>query len=88
MIHFDHDAFPSRAAFETAAGRINEIVDTATLACDGSISTEHGIGFSNRKRLARSIDPARYRLMTQIKALLDPDHMMNPGKVLLFEEPQ
>ncbi|MBB3264966.1 FAD/FMN-containing dehydrogenase [Azospirillum sp. OGB3] len=88
VIHFDHDAFPSRADFETAAGRINEIVDSATLACDGSISAEHGIGFSNRKRLANSIDPARYRLMTQIKALLDPDHMMNPGKVLVFEDPQ
>ncbi|CAO3457646.1 D-2-hydroxyglutarate dehydrogenase (EC 1.1.99.2) [Azospirillum argentinense] len=88
VIHFDHDAFPSRDAFEAAAGRINEIVDSATLACDGSISAEHGIGRSNRKRLANSIDPARYRLMTQIKALLDPDHMMNPGKVLVFEDPQ
>ncbi|UKJ76745.1 FAD-binding oxidoreductase [Azospirillum brasilense] len=88
VIHFDHDAFPSRAEFEATAGQINEIVDTATLTCDGSISAEHGIGLSNRKRLARSIDPTRYRLMTQIKALLDPDHMMNPGKVLVFEEPQ
>ncbi len=82
IAHFDKDAFPSKAEFEEAAAVVNGIVDDATLKCDGSISAEHGIGKSNRKRLAQSIDPVRYGLMLKIKATIDPENIMNPGKVL------
>jgi len=83
IAHFDKDAFPSKEAFEAAADVINRIVDDATVDCDGSISAEHGIGISHRYRLAETIDPVRLALMHRIKAVLDPDELMNPGKVLV-----
>jgi FAD/FMN-containing dehydrogenase len=83
IAHFDKDRFSSKEAFEAAADVINRIVDDATVDCDGSISAEHGIGISHRHRLAETIDPVRLALMHRIKALLDPDGLMNPGKVLV-----
>ncbi len=48
----------------------------------GSISAEHGIGQLKREDLVRYKDPVSLVLMRQIKATLDPQNIMNPGKVL------
>jgi FAD/FMN-containing dehydrogenase len=48
----------------------------------GSFSAEHGIGLEKRRALQRYADPGKLALMRQIKHLLDPDGLMNPGKVL------
>jgi len=48
----------------------------------GSFSAEHGIGLEKRQALQRYADPGKLALMQQIKHLLDPDGLMNPGKVL------
>ncbi len=48
----------------------------------GSISAEHGIGRIKRAELWRYRAPLDRRLMTGIKKLLDPDTLMNPGKVV------
>ena len=61
--------------------QINEIVDDETAAQGGAISAEHGIGITNRNRLARVTDPFEIELMMRIKTLLDPANIMNPGKV-------
>jgi FAD/FMN-containing dehydrogenase len=61
--------------------QINEIVDDETAAQDGAISAEHGIGLTNRGRLARVADPFEIELMKRIKALIDPANLMNPGKI-------
>jgi FAD/FMN-containing dehydrogenase len=60
---------------------INEIVDDETAAQGGAISAEHGIGITNRSRLARVTDPLDIKLMRDIKQLLDPKGLMNPGKI-------
>jgi FAD/FMN-containing dehydrogenase len=60
---------------------INEIVDDETAAQGGAISAEHGIGITNRGRLARVADPLDTELMRGIKQLLDPKGLMNPGKI-------
>jgi FAD/FMN-containing dehydrogenase len=65
------------------AREINEIVDDETAAQGGAISAEHGIGISNRSRLARVTDPFKIDLMRRIKTLIDPDNIMNPGKVFI-----
>ena len=65
------------------AREINEIVDDETAAQGGAISAEHGIGISNRSRLARVTDPFKIDLMKRIKTLIDPDNIMNPGKVFI-----
>jgi FAD/FMN-containing dehydrogenase len=51
-------------------------------AVGGSISAEHGIGQLKRDVLPRYKDPIEMTLMRTIKTALDPQGIMNPGKVL------
>jgi FAD/FMN-containing dehydrogenase len=60
---------------------INGIVDDETREQRGAISAEHGIGLSNRGRLARVTAPLELDLMRAIKGVVDPAGLMNPGKV-------
>jgi FAD/FMN-containing dehydrogenase len=69
------------AATAALVAEINEIVDDETAAQGGAISAEHGIGITNRGRLARVADPLDIELMRGIKQLLDPHGLMNPGKI-------
>lgn len=48
----------------------------------GSISAEHGIGQMKRSELLRFKSPIEIALMRKIKAALDPNGILNPGKVL------
>ncbi|MBZ9604707.1 FAD-binding oxidoreductase [Phyllobacterium chamaecytisi] len=48
----------------------------------GSFSAEHGIGLDKRADLHAFVDPVKLALMHSIKAVLDPNGIMNPGKVL------
>ena len=48
----------------------------------GSISAEHGIGLQKREFLAWSRSPAEIDLMRALKRTLDPNNILNPGKVL------
>ena len=48
----------------------------------GSISAEHGIGTLKREFLAYSRTPAELALMRTLKVALDPNNILNPGKVL------
>ncbi|WP_068074182.1 FAD-binding oxidoreductase [Novosphingobium lentum] len=48
----------------------------------GSISAEHGIGQLKRDELARLGDPVALSLMRRVKAALDPQGLLNPGKLL------
>ena len=48
----------------------------------GSISAEHGIGVMKRDLLPSVKDPVAYDLMRSLKRMLDPQGILNPGKVL------
>jgi len=48
----------------------------------GSYSAEHGIGREKKSTLERWMHPTKRRLMQDIKALIDPHRIMNPGKVI------
>ena len=61
------------------------ILDDETAAQGGAISAEHGIGITNRGRLARVADPFDIELMRGIKQLLDPNGLMNPDKIFASE---
>jgi FAD/FMN-containing dehydrogenase len=61
---------------------VNTIVYDAVDREGGSISAEHGIGALKRDELARRKSPEALALMRAIKAALDPDGRMNPGRVL------
>ncbi|SNS17240.1 FAD/FMN-containing dehydrogenase [Sphingomonas laterariae] len=61
---------------------ISRMVHDLTVAADGSISAEHGIGQTKLAEYLRLADPARLRAQRAIKAALDPQGIMNPGKLL------
>ncbi|MGA9523568.1 MAG: FAD-binding oxidoreductase [Myxococcaceae bacterium] len=48
----------------------------------GSISAEHGIGLLKKPYLSYSRSPAELALLAGLKRTLDPDNLLNPGKVL------
>ncbi|MFC6687227.1 FAD-binding oxidoreductase [Jhaorihella thermophila] len=51
------------------------------ISMDGTCTGEHGIGQGKRAYLEKELGPAT-RYMRAIKAALDPDNIMNPGKIL------
>jgi FAD/FMN-containing dehydrogenase len=61
---------------------VNTIVYDAVVASGGSISAEHGIGLLKRDELVVRKSPVALRLMRSIKQALDPNGLMNPGKVV------
>jgi FAD/FMN-containing dehydrogenase len=48
----------------------------------GSFSAEHGVGLMKLNSMARRKSPVALDVMRAIKAALDPDNRMNPGKVI------
>jgi FAD/FMN-containing dehydrogenase len=61
---------------------MNAVVFAIVLRMGGSISAEHGIGVLKRDELPDVKDKTAIELMRQLKAMLDPLGIMNPGKVL------
>ena len=70
------------AAFIAAQSQVNELVHDIVHQLGGSISAEHGIGQLKRDELLRYKSPLEMDLMRSIKRTLDPQGLMNPGKVL------
>jgi glycolate oxidase len=54
----------------------------AAIALGGTITAEHGVGTARRAALAEQVGPDVMRVMSSIKAALDPLGLLNPGKVL------
>jgi FAD/FMN-containing dehydrogenase len=65
--------------------RFNRIVHDIVHAMNGSISAEHGVGLIKRDELARYKDPVALDLMKTLKRALDPQNILNPGKVVALE---
>lgn len=61
---------------------VQSLVYEIVLKYHGSISAEHGVGIVKRDRLPQIKDPVSLELMHQLKRLLDPNSILNPGKVL------
>ncbi len=62
--------------------RVNTLVFDAVARYDGSISAEHGVGSLKASHLPHYKDPVALGLMRAIKQALDPDQLMNPGRIL------
>lgn len=69
-------------AFVALEAPINRLVHDAVARHSGSISAEHGLGVLRRDESARYKDAVELKLMRAVKAALDPNNLMNPGKVL------
>ena len=61
---------------------VNKQVYAVVRELGGSISAEHGLGQLKRATIRDYKDPLELELMRDIKQALDPQGLMNPGKVL------
>jgi FAD/FMN-containing dehydrogenase len=76
-----YTVFPTRddpALYDLVVSAVEDEVE----ALRGSFSAEHGVGLSKRASMARRKDPVALDVMRSLKAALDPDNRMNPGKIL------
>ena len=62
-------------------------VHMVTLEMGGTLSGEHGIGFAKAPYLKAETGETGYRLGQEIKAVVDPLGIMNPGKMFNYEGP-
>lgn len=71
------------AAWRAGQGKAaSRMVYDLVSAAQGSLSAEHGIGQMKRAELLRQSDPARIVVLRAIKSALDPQGIMNPGKLV------
>jgi FAD/FMN-containing dehydrogenase len=77
-LHFIVAGPPSREAKHG----IERCVYEPLAARSGSVSAEHGIGLEKQPWLPLSRSPAELALMRQVKRTLDPNGILNPGRVL------
>jgi FAD/FMN-containing dehydrogenase len=69
-------------AFLAQEPQIRRAIHDLVAKFTGSISAEHGIGRLKREELARYASPVALGAMRAIKRALDPNGIMNPGKLL------
>ena len=68
---------------KTNEPEVNDMVYDAVKSFGGSVSAEHGIGRLKVESLPNYKDPVALQLMRSIKQALDPQNLMNPGRVLM-----
>ena len=59
---------------------LEEIVDE-TLRLGGTVTGEHGVGLAKKGFLKRQLGEGSYELMRSVKRALDPNGLLNPGKI-------
>jgi len=69
---------PSRERYRA----IEDVLYAGLREIGGSFSAEHGVGLDKRDAYERHADPVKQELARAVKALLDPENLMNPGKVV------
>ena len=85
-----HNVFPPEgvtkgdylAANDGIIERVRMAINDVTVAHDGSISAEHGIGRLKIEDMTRYVDDVKITLMRRIKSAIDPNRIMNPGALL------
>lgn len=66
--------------FQRALTCVDEIIETA-LSLGGVLSGEHGVGLEKQRFLKKAMEPVAINIMKKIKDVLDPNHILNPGKI-------
>ena len=73
-LHRDEDREKMRLIAEHAFGLVQ--------GCGGVFAGEHGDGMVRGQFIPRTFGPELYEAFRQLKRLFDPDHLMNPGKIV------
>ena len=71
-----------RAFLREFEDKVNTLVFDQVAKFDGSISAEHGVGELKVGKLPLYKDPTALAMMRAVKKALDPQNLMNPGRVL------
>ena len=82
VVHSQIAKVPAHCLTEEAQA-IKDAVRDIVIKWRGSISAEHGIGLDKQQDMKDLKDPVAYAMMKSIKQALDPDNLLNPGKVLM-----
>lgn len=72
----------SREKFLEKCAGVNDVLFDVIRRLGGSISAEHGVGLVKKPYLEFTRPAAEITLMKSVKAVFDPDGIMNPGKML------
>ena len=73
---------PDDAEKREKARQLNQRLVELALKLDGTSTGEHGVGMGKRKYMVKEHGAAAIGVMRQLKNLLDPNGILNPGKVL------
>lgn len=80
-IHVNIMIDPGDADAVARAERATRDLFEAVVLMQGSISGEHGIGFSKARYLPLELSPEAIALMRRVKTAFDPEGRLNPGKI-------
>jgi len=58
-----------------------EMIIKSAAELGGVVSGEHGIGLEKRKFFMETVPPAAVEIMKGIKKIVDPNNILNPGKI-------
>lgn len=72
----------SPASYKETTTELNKRIHDLVTQFNGSISAEHGVGTLRRDELKRYKSSVEMDLMNAIKRAIDPNQIMNPGKLL------
>ncbi|WP_449430681.1 FAD-binding oxidoreductase [Pseudomonas putida] len=75
----------SKDDFFASCAKVNKWVFEIVQRYNGSISAEHGVGMTKRDYLGYSRSAEEIACMKAIKAVFDPNGIMNPGKIFASE---
>ncbi|GAB2295768.1 hypothetical protein Dimus_029923 [Dionaea muscipula] len=64
------------------ADRLNKFMVLTALSIGGTCTGEHGVGTGKMKYLEEELGMEALKTMKKIKAALDPNNIMNPGKII------
>jgi len=67
--------------FQAKCVNVSNEIGQLLAACGGSVSAEHGVGLLKKNYLHYSRSAAEIAIMRGIKSTIDPDQVMNPGKL-------
>ncbi|XP_047064597.1 D-lactate dehydrogenase [cytochrome], mitochondrial-like [Lolium rigidum] len=73
---------PSQEDQRREAERLNHFMVHTALSMEGTCTGEHGVGTGKMKYLEKELGIESLRTMKRIKAALDPNNIMNPGKLI------
>lgn len=79
--HFGYMIDPNRPAEMTKAEELNNALVSRALALEGTCTGEHGIGLHKIGFLIQETGQGAVDMMRNIKLALDPNNIMNPGKI-------